>query len=443
MASLRDALARLRDGAAAQRRAMAAVKGTVSSLYADYADLCAAAEDSYKGDLDAALQASKDDADYPMPPEVVGWLEDAVRGTAEELASASPGPSAFLGSSLCHVPPMAAGAASLSSCFSGCEALVTAGPLDVTGAATTGYLFNGCLALRAAELTGRCESASANFMFYNCGLLEVVDLTAVTFRSAPAQRMLSGCVSLRRAALAPGSTFSNCYAMLSNCAALEAVENLDTGAMGGSLYAAFNGCSSLSIDFENLSGGVTNLQSAFHMSGLRSVRVSTAGVAAGSMAHLADACPSLTSVELVGGTAMATSAYAMFDGCASLASVSGLDLSGLKIKFGVNDVTHEMGLGRLLAGCPVLTDCRLSGTLYKGGLDLRGAPLLDAPSLLSFAAALYDWDADPDGVETSDTEFVVYMSPAQQEALRAYDLGGGEGESAYLSALERGWQIVN
>lgn len=443
MASLKDALTRLRDGAAAQRAAMAAVKGTLPSLYADYADLCAAAEDSYKGDLDAALQAAKDDADYPMPPEVVSWLEGVVRGTAEELASAAPGPSAFLGGALCHVPPMAAGAASLSMCFSGCEALVTAGPLDVTGATTVGYLFNGCLSLRAAELAGSCESASANYMFYNCGLLGTLDLTAVTFRAAPAQRMLSGCVSLRRVTLAPGSTFSNCYAMLSNCAALEAVGNLDTGAMSGTLYSAFSGCSSLAIDFENLSGGVTVLQGAFHNSGVRSVRVSTAGVEAGSMAHLADGCPALTSVELAGGTAMATSAYAMFDGCTALESVKGLDLSGLKIKFTGNDQTTEMGLGRLLTGCPELTDCRLSGTLYKGGLDLLGAPLLDAPSLLSFAGALYDWDADPDGVETSDTEFVVYMTAEQQERLRAYDLGGGEGEAAYLAALERGWQIVN
>lgn len=439
MASLKDALARLRDGAAAQRRAMAAVKGTLPSLYADYADLCAAAEDSYKGGLDAALQSAKDDADYPMPPEIVSWLEGVIRGTAEELSSASPGPSAFLGGSLCHVPPMAAGAASLSSCFSGCEALVTAGPIDVTGATTVGYLFNGCLSLRAASLTGSCESASANSMFYNCGLLGALDLSAVTFRSASALNMLSGCVSLRRVTLAPGSSFSNCYAMFSGCAALEAVENLDTSAMSGSLYAAFSGCSSLSIDFENLAGGVTALQGAFRMSGLRTVRVGTSGVGAGSMKHLADGCQSLTSVELVGGTAMATSAYAMFDGCPLLESVKSLDLSGLKIKFGLGDATHEMGLVKLLTDCPSLTDCRLSGTLYKGGLDLRGAPLLDAASLLSVAGALYDWDSDPDGVETSDTEFVVYMTAAQQERLRACE----GGEEAYLAALERGWQIVN
>lgn len=442
MASLKDVLTRIRDGAAAQRAAMASVKGTTPALYADYSDLCAAAEDSYKGALDAALQAAEGDADYPMPAEVVEWLQGSIRDTASALASAAPGPSAFLNGTICHVPPMATGAVSLSSCFSGCRSLVTAGPLDVTGATSVGYMFNGCLSLRAVSLTGACESPSANSMFYGCGLLEALDLTAVTFRDANAQLMLSGCVSLRRASLAAGSTFSNCYAMFSNCALLEAVEGLDTGAMSGQLYAAFSNCAALALDFENLAGGVTTAQGAFHASGVKTIRLDTSGLAAGTLAHFADACPDLVEVELVGGTAMATSAYAMFDGCPRLTTVKGLDLSGLKLKFGDGDATYEMGHGKALASCPSLTSCALQGTLYKGGLDLRGAPLLDAASLMSFATALYDWDADPDGVETSDTAFTVYMTAAQQETLRAYDLGGGEGEAAYLAALERGWQIV-
>lgn len=442
MAGLKDVLERIRDGASAQRAAMAAVKGTAPSLYADYADLCAAAEDSRKGELDAALQAAEGDADYPMPPEVVEWLEASIKETASALASTSPGFSAFLGSAICHVPAMATDAVSLSSCFSGCEALVTAGPLDVTGATTLGYLFNGCLSLRAVSLTGSCESPSGVAMFCDCGLLGTLDLSAVTFKDANALQAFSGCASLRSVTLAAGSSFSNCRSMFSGCALLESVGNLDSGAMSGSLYYAFNGCASLPLVFESPSGGVTAAQGAFHASGVRSIRLDTSGLEAGTLAHFADSCPELAEVELVGGTAMATSAYAMFDNCPKLATVKGLDLSGMKLKFGDNDTTVKQGCGTALTSCPSLTSCVLLGTLYKGGLDLRGAPLLDAESLLSFASALYDWDADPDGVETSDTEFTLYMTAAQQETLRSYDLGGGEGETAYLAALERGWQIV-
>lgn len=443
MASLSGVLRRIRDGKAAQQRAMASVKGTSPSLYADYGTLCQAAEDTYKGELDVALQAARDDADYPMPQELVTWLADSIRGTAETLASTPPGPSAFLGGSICHVPPMAAGASSLSSCFSGCALLCTAGPIDVSGASSVGYLFNGCSSLRAAELTGSCESSSAAQMFMGCGLLEAVDLTSVSFSSASAVQMFYGCVSLVSAALSEGSSFTNCYAMFNGCSSLESVKGLDTGLMSGSLYSAFDGCSSLPLEFDNLSGGITVLQNAFKDSGVLSARLSTAGVTAGTMARAFDGCASLKSVELVGGTSMATSVYGMFSGCSSLESVKGLDLSGLKIKFGTGDATYEMGLSLLFRSCPSLTECVLGGTLYKSFLDLRPAASLDAASLLSFASALYDWDSDPDGVETSDASFVIYMSAAQQATLRAYDLGGGEGEAAYLTALERGWQIVS
>ena len=98
----------------------------------------------------------------------------------------------------------------------------------------------------------------------------------------------------------------------------------------------------------------------------------------------------------------------------------------------------------LFYNCNSLSDCRLSGTLYKSGVNLRQATMLSSESLYSWMKALYDWETNEEGKTTDDEDHVLYMSAAQQQALTDYTGEDGEnGEDAYLEAIAKGWTILN
>lgn len=166
-----------------------------------------------------------------------------------------------------------------------------------------------------------------------------------------------------------------------------------------------------------------------------------------------ESCESLTVVTFAGGTAKMADADKMFYNCAVLTSVNGLDLSGLILRksdisaaASLTEAVVEAVFSRITAstfyGCKALEECELSGTLRKSGMDLRPCVKLSAKSLYTWAVALYDWATNEDGETTDDTDHVLYMTAAQQEALLAYAGDAGEsGETAYADAMGRGWTI--
>lgn len=167
-------------------------------------------------------------------------------------------------------------------------------------------------------------------------------------------------------------------------------------------------------------------------------------------------CSSLTSIDLQWMTRQAVCMYRLFNGCILLKSVTGLDLSGvaltmddlLNANIGIttNGVEESFSIvvQYLFYNCNSLTDCRLSGILYKSGVNLQLAKMLSAESLYSWVKALYDWETNEEGKTTDDEDHVLYMSASQQQTLTDYSGENGEnGEDAYLEAIAKGWTILN
>lgn len=168
-------------------------------------------------------------------------------------------------------------------------------------------------------------------------------------------------------------------------------------------------------------------------------------------------CSSLTSIDLHGMTRQALQMYRLFNGCILLKSVTGLDLSGVSLtvddllnaNIGITitngaEESFSLVVQSLFYNCNSLSDCRLSGILYKSGVNLQLAKRLSAESLYSWVKALYDWNTNEEGKTTDDKDHVLYMSAAQQQALTDYTGEDGEnGEDAYLEAIAKGWTILN
>ena len=134
-----------------------------------------------------------------------------------------------------------------------------------------------------------------------------------------------------------------------------------------------------------------------------------------------------------GGIGDVTSVYGLFYGCSLLTTIIGLSFKS------VNASVSEM-----FTGCSALTDCKYDGTLYVTGIDLSPCSSLSAESLYTWVASLYDWEANSESKTSTSTTHTLTMSQTQIDAVRSYVGDNGEsGESAYLLALEKGWDITS
>ena len=303
---------------------------------------------------------------------------------------------------------------------------------------STGTAFSGCKSLTELILPEGSLGAvtDTSYMFYNCeSLTELIlpegSLGAVTDTSY----MFYNCESLTELILPEGSlgAVTTIQSMFQNCSALTSI-TFPEGSLGKCEKAdsLFFGCSALQSVTLSATISATTLSNAFLN------------------------CSRLTSIDLHGMTRQALRMYRMFNGCISLKSVTGLDLSCvaltkgdlLKVNPGMNASAQKENFSivvqYLFYNCNSLSDCRLSGTLYKSGVNLRQAMMLSAESLYSWMKALYDWETNEEGKTTDDEDHVLYMSAAQQQALTDYTGEDGEnGEDAYLEAIAKGWTILN
>ena len=143
----------------------------------------------------------------------------------------------------------------------------------------------------------------------------------------------------------------------------------------GSLYAMFEGCSSLtSLDLSGLdTSSVTNMMYMFYgCSSLTSLDLSGLDTSSvGGMYGMFLHCSSLTSLNLMGlDTSSVTDMRLMFYDCSSLTS---LDLSG----FDTGSVTDMYGM---FGGCGSLDTVKLGSRFsFKGANGLTGDPMTELP----------------------------------------------------------------
>ena len=141
----------------------------------------------------------------------------------------------------------------------------------------------------------------------------------------------------------------------------------------------------------------------------------------------------LTSVTFHGGIGDVANVERLFSDCTALTTITGLSFKS------VTCISLNMFLN-----CTALTDCKYEGTLYMSGISLSPCTNLSAESLYSWVSALYDWKTNSEGKTTTSTSHVLTLSESQIESLRSYTGDNGEsGESAYLLALEKGWDITS
>ena len=252
---------------------------------------------------------------------------------------------------------------------------------------------------------------------------------------------------------------TNASSMFYGCSSLT-VLTLPEGSFGAvtSITSIFQNCSSLtSLTFSEGSLGQCETASNifYGCTALKSV-ILPATFCAKSINNAFLNCSSLTSIDLHGMTRQAVQMYKLFNGCILLKSVTGLDLSGLALtvddllnaNIGISTSGAEEAFSvvvqNLFYNCNSLSDCRLSGILYKSRVNLKLAKMLSAESLYSWVKALYDWETNEEGKTTDDEDHVLYMSASQQQTLTDYTGENGEnGEDAYLEAIAKGWTILN
>ena len=381
----------------------------------------------------------------------------------------------------------------VSSLFEACKSIngLTLPSGSFAIAADARSMFDGCMSLTELTLTEGSFGAvtNANNMFYGCSSLTGLTLPEGSFGAVTSalqmfdfcsslteltlpegsfgavndsKAMFYGCTSLTELTLPDGSfvTTTNASYMFYVCSSLTEL-TLPEGSFGAVTNAnnMFDGCRSLTRLTlpEGSFGAVTNANNMFYGCSSLTELTLPATISAKATNNTFFDCSSLTSIDLHGMTRHALQMCKLFNGCILLKSVTGLDLSGLALTVddllnanigistsGAAEEAFSIVVRNLFYNCNSLSDCRLSGILYKSGVNLQLAKMLSAESLYSWVKSLYDWETNEEGKTTDDEDHVLYMSAAQQQALTDYTGENGEnGEDAYLEAISKGWTILN
>ena len=481
-------LKRLADAKSAQTKAWKDTQGLVTT---DYDILTTQVAALRRGELDGEMSVLRDLDGAEMPDTVRNQILESVKNNEQTVSSVETlSTESFYGSDIIYVKGIPATGSNLSRAFANCYSLYAVLGVSFVNAKHANELFKNCFSLRAIKLSDgdfaeagivnslfeACTSltrltlpdgsfgavTNASFMFSGCTSLTGLTLPSGSFAVATdARSMFSGCTSLTGLTLPYGSfgAVTNASFMFYGCTSLTGL-TLPDGSFGAvtSITSIFQNCSSLtSLTFPDGSLGQCETASNifFGCKALKSVTL-PATFSAKSINNAFLNCSSLTSIDLHGMTRQVVHMYRLFNGCILLKSVTGLDLSGvaltvddlLNANIGITtsgaEESFSIVVQYLFYGCNSLSDCRLSGILYKSGVNLKLAKMLSAESLYSWVKALYDWETNKDGKTTDDEDHVLYMSESQQQTLTDYTGENGEnGEDAYLEAIAKGWTILN
>ena len=304
---------------------------------------------------------------------------------------------------------------------------------------------------------------NAETMFYNCS-----SLTSLTFPDGSlsavtnASQMFYNCVKLTSLTFPDGSlsAVTNAYSVFSQCSKLTEINgtiNLANAteisyfayksAIPETKLAEMRDTINWSI-VKNASGhfygdkfvktfshpetiSLTTAKEMFRASKMETIDIDLSNLTEVA-SYIFDSSKSLTSVTLHGGIGDVASVEHLFADCTALTTITGLSFKS------VTCTSLNMFLN-----CTALTDCKYEGTLYMSGISLSPCTNLSAESLYSWVSALYDWKTNSEGKTTTSTSHVLTLSESQIESLRSYTGDNGEsGESAYVLALEKGWDIT-
>ena len=177
---------------------------------------------------------------------------------------------------------------------------------------------------------------------------------------------------------------------------------------------------------------LTTAKEMFRASKMETIDIDLSNLT-GAASYIFYSSKSLTSVTLHGGIGDVASVEHLFADCTALTTITGLSFKSVMCT-SLN----------IFLNCTALTDCKYEGTLYMSGISLSPCTNLSAESLYSWVSALYDWKTNSDGKTTTSISHVLTLSESQIESLRSYTGDNGEsGESAYVLALEKGWDITS
>ena len=429
-------LKRLADAKSAQTKAWNATQGLVT---ADYDILTTQVAALRRGELDGEMSALRDLDGAEMPDTVRNQILESVKNNEQTVSSVETlSAESFYGSNIIYVKGIPATGSNLSRAFANCYSLYAVLGVSFVNAKHANELFKNCCSLRAIKLSDGdfAKAGIVNSLFEACKSITGLTLPSGSFAvAADARSMFYGCKSLTGLTLPEGSfgAVTNANNMFDVCSSLTRL-TLPEGSFGAVNDASymFSGCKALKSVILPATFSAKSINNAFLN------------------------CSSLTNIDLHGMTRQALRMYKLFSDCILLKSVTGLDLSGLaltvddllnaNIGITTNGVEESFSIvvQYLFYNCNSLTDCRLSGILYKSGVNLQLAKMLSAESLYSWVKALYDWETNEEGKTTDDEDHVLYMSASQQQTLTDYSGENGEnGEDAYLEAIAKGWTILN
>ena len=455
-------LKRLADAKSAQTKAWNDTQGLVTT---DYDILTTQVAALRRGELDGEMSVLRDLDGAEMPDTVRNKILESVKNNEQTVSSVETlSTESFYGSDIIYVKGIPATGSDLSRAFANCYSLYAVLGVSFVNAEHVNELFKNCYSLRAIKFSDGdfAKAEIVNSLFEACKSITRLTLPSGSFAVATdARTMFFGCSSLTELTLPEGSfvATTNANYMFYGCSSLTEL-TLPEGSFGAvtSISSIFQNCSLLtSLTFSEGSLGQCETASNifYGCQALKSV-ILPATFSAKSMNNAFLNCSSLTSIDLHGMTRQAVHMYRLFNGCILLKSVTGLDLSGvaltvddlLNANIGITtngaEESFSIVVQYLFYGCNSLSDCRLSGILYKSGVNLKLAKMLSAESLYSWVKALYDWETNEEGKTTDDEDHVLYMSAAQQQALTDYTGENGEnGEDAYLEAISKGWTILN
>ena len=323
--------------------------------------------------------------------------------------------------------------------------------------------FNKCSFLIAAYGVNIESCTSAEKMFYGCSILKRILFDGSLSALTNAWQMFYLCSSLTSLTFPDGSlsALTSASYMFQNCSKLIQINGTINLAKATiiSYFACKSAIPEIKLDemrdtinwsiVKNASGhfygdkyvktfshpetiSLTTAKEMFRASKMETIDIYLSKLT-GVASYIFYSSKSLTSVTLRGGIGDVTSVEHLFADCTALTTITGLSFKS------VTCTSLNMFLN-----CTALTDCKYEGTLYMSGISLSPCTNLSAESLYSWVSALYDWKTNSEGKTTTSTSHVLTLSESQIESLKSYTGDNGEsGESAYVLALEKGWDITS
>ena len=321
--------------------------------------------------------------------------------------------------------------------------------------------FSGCSSLSSVTLPTEMPALnSMNSAFRECRSLSSVTLPTEMPALISLGSSFHGCISLSSVTLPTEmpaltkleNTFRSCSSLSSVTLPTEMLKVTN-------LAGAFHSCSSLSsVTLPTEMPALTSLGSAFAgCSSLSTpIDIDCTNVLIIKECNIFSGCKKIPSLTLHSTANIHNFSYFIYN-CASLTSVTGLDLSNAflsvdevkqvaaanKITLTDADAKTVYKQTTLLARTNTkLTNMPLQGTLYRSGFNIASCPLT-AESLYTWFDALYDWTNNPEAKTTDDTTHTLTVNATSLANMQAYTPTEGlSGEAIYKQALDRGWIIA-